>query len=134
MTKEEAKYFSNVLKVYSEGGVIEYLGADGEWKYIGKNPTFTRGPMRYRIKSKPKYRPYKNAEEFLQAQKEHGLYVQLKDSDVYYLPTIVSLGILFNNQFPYELEVMLGKEVTKAIELLEKFQWQDGHPTGILEE
>lgn len=29
---------------------------------------------------------------------------------------------------------MLGKEVTKAIELLEEFQWQDGHPTGILEE
>ena len=132
MTKEEAKHLSDVLKAYSEDKAIE-IKVNNKWVLYDLANKYQMGtPLR--IKPEPKYRPYANTKEFLKAQKEHGLYVQLKDSDVYYLPTIVSLGILFNNQFPYELEVMLGKEVTKAIELLEKFQWQDGHPTGILEE
>ena len=132
MTKEEAKHLSDVLKAYSEDKAIE-IKVNNKWVLYDLANKYQMG-THLCIKPKPKYRPYTNTKEFLKAQKEHGLYVQLKDSDVYYLPTIVSLGILFNNQFPYELGVMLGKEVTKAIELLEELQWQDGHPTGILEE
>lgn len=129
MTKEEAKHFSDVLKAYSEGKTVEYLKAYGKWECICENPTFTRGPMYYRIKPKPKYRPYKNAEEFLKAQKEHGPYV----GSTYFTAEGKSQYWLITAIYDEPLRVRINGNTKSIEELLRLYKWQDGHPMGILE-
>ena len=123
MTKEEAKYLSDVLKAYSEGKEIEHLITDGVWECICEDPTFTEGPMHYRIKPEPKYRPYANAEEFLKAQKEHGPSIRLgKGNKSYHLPTdIDDCGIKRGGNLWYFTDIIVDC-------------WQDGSPCGMPED
>lgn len=122
MTKEEAAHLSDVLKAYSEGKEIEHLRTDGVWDCICKDPIFTEGPMRYRIKPEPKYRPYANAEEFLKAQKEHGPYMFANFK--YFLPLS-----LRDNKVMFQDEK--DSELVRFDELV-YVQWQDGTPCGIV--
>ena len=78
MTTMEAKHFSEVLKAYAEGKIIQFKNNDGNW-VDGTVYNFSEDPSKYRIKPEPKFRPYENAEEFLNAQKKHGLYLIKKD-------------------------------------------------------
>ena len=70
MTKEEAKEFYPVLKAFAEGKIIEtrrkpsaVKGTDvpNEWTEM-KEIEFWNN-TEYRVKSEPKYRPFKDAEE-----------------------------------------------------------------------
>lgn len=125
MTKEEAKHLSEVLKAYSEGKEIETDAGDGEWVPIRKDPTFTEGPMRYRIKPDPKYRPYKSAVEFLKAQKEHGTFIYKKAKFIRY----VGVEFVTNTN----IKIHEYSSMTFGNLLLGEFYWQDGTPCGILE-
>ncbi len=79
----------------------------------------------YRIKQEPKIRPYKNAEEFLKAQKEHGPYIcSLRNREFYYLPyAINSLGITNER---------IGN--VRYTDTMKVYVWQDGSPCGVEEE
>ena len=128
MTKEEAKHLSEVLKAYSEGKEIEIYDRIDGWIPICKEPCFVGNPMVYRIKPEPKLRPYKNTEEFLQAQSEHGpyiigncLFIPLKiyeDAIVYYAQ---------KDEKGFE-------QMFTFVDLADRFAWQDGSPCGIMEE
>lgn len=123
MTKEEAKHFSEILKAYSEDKELEYLTMDGEW-VPKRTPNFDAPPFNYRIKPELKYRPYNSAEEFLQAQKEHGPYLQRMRNAVFRIPIMIGdKNIEFNNG-----------DVDIYEDLLELGNWQDDTPCGILEE
>ena len=129
MTKEEAKHLSDVLKAYSEDKAIE-IKVNNKWVLYDLANKYQMGtPLR--IKPEPKYRPYKNAEEFLKAQKEHGPYLKMgsgfyvnifhiNDSKINY---IAHGGIKLNSP-----------EYLSYTELPNYFTWQDGTPCGILEE
>lgn len=119
MTKEQAKHLSEVLKAYSEGKELEYLTMDNEW-VPKRGSNFDANPFNYRIKPEPKYRPYKSAEEFLKAQKEHGPYIKI--SDDYYLPDML-----------LEKGICGAGEVETWDKVINKYKWQDGTPCGILE-
>lgn len=129
MTKEEAKHFSEVLKAYSEGKEIEYLNTDGEW--VPKhNPSFYDRPFKYRIILEPKYRPYKSAEEFLKAQKEHGMYLISKNQrDRARLPLIINYDSVFMFCYPEDIN-LTGYTYS---DLLNHWVHQDGTCCGILE-
>lgn len=125
MTKEEAKYFSEILKAYSEGKTIQCQYTNGMWFDMSGEPNFDNAITRYRIKPEPKYRPYNSAEEFLNAQKEHGPYLQRERYSGFRTPVFVcNTSIRFSDNFD---------EYTKYEELLEWCKWQDGTPCGILE-
>lgn len=127
MTKETIKHISDVLKAYSNGETIQYL-RNGQWfDFLEGELTFEQlSYFEFRIKPELKLRPYKNAKEFFQAMKEHGpYYIQIdsKDNEYYMLPINVR-----NNGFQ-----TWSDQYCTFIEFAQLCEWQDGHPTGILE-
>lgn len=63
------KEMIEVMQAYDMGEQIECFN-DGAWKYV-KNPVWDWLHNNYRVKQK-KYVPFETAEEFLEAQREHG--------------------------------------------------------------
>lgn len=127
MTKEEAAYLSDILKAYSEGKQIEVKGYNVKWIDIDirEDPWLTKNPMNYRIKPKPepKLRPYKNAEEFLKAQKEHGPMVKSKMGNYLSITEVSHKGAWFSDM-----------DISHYENMVNNYCWQDGSPCGILEE
>lgn len=70
MTQEQAKALLPIIQAFSEGKTIENLTAKDEWVEL-KDPWFNCNVNRYRIKSEPKYRSFKNAEECWQEMQKH---------------------------------------------------------------
>ena len=61
MTREEAKKKLPIIQAYAEGKEIEMFIRD-RWE-TAESPGFTMEAKNYRIKSEPKYRPFKTKEE-----------------------------------------------------------------------
>lgn len=125
MTKREAAHLSDVLKAYSEGKSIEYQ-FHGSWMpvLVTTNLESIIGFHSVRIKPEPKYRPYKNTEEFLNASKKHGPYLCIAEQ-CYFPDTIFSNGISFAKTSEY---------FETFDQVFKKYKWQDGTPCGIMEE
>lgn len=70
MTRENVKKLLPIIKAYSEGKEIEFLNLGGKWELL-TDPNFDGEPFQYRIKSEPKYRPFKNVEECLNEMSKH---------------------------------------------------------------
>ena len=72
MTREEAKVLLPIIQAYAEGKAIESRCIKGDkslW-YDDEDPSFDND-FEYRIKPKPKYRPFKNAEECWEEMQKH---------------------------------------------------------------
>ena len=69
MTREEAKVLLPIIQAFAEGKTIEYCN-NGNW-IEQENFGFMDNVWNYRIKSKSKYRPFKNAEECWQEMQKH---------------------------------------------------------------
>ena len=86
MTREKAKELLDIIKAYIEGKEIEYfVSTKGEWDLI-TDPIFDDEPSKYRIKTEPKYRPFKDAEECFNEIGKHQPfgYIKYKDRNYYY--------------------------------------------------
>ena len=120
MTREQAKEFLPLIEAFAEGKTIQFNGGVYGWK-DSSEPTWDTS-IEYRIKPEPKFRPYKNAGEFLQAMKEHGPYIKINN---FYQPalSVRNEGIVVNH-----LSVMY-KELSSF-----PYSWQDNTPCGIMEE
>ena len=131
MTKEEQErldYQINVMQAYKEGAEIEYMKEclfEESWVTTSE-PAWNWSACDYRIKPKPKYRPYKNAQEFLKDLEEHKMYIFNNGTGEYLIPTsITNKGIEFTQS---------GKNVSYSWGLLFiGFKWQDKTPCGIKE-
>lgn len=136
------KEMIEVMQAYERGEQIEYREAYGsisnkdEWDdswYEVDEPIWNWVDWDYRVKPKPTYRPYKNADEFLSAQKEHGMYLHHDDFPRWFqLPLFVTdkavtLSEVHNDNIFYEREITL-------LRLFREFEWQDGTPCGVKEE
>lgn len=138
MIKQEVAYLSEVLKAYSEGKKIELVSPNNIIPIEGdivKVLKQIEGALinGYEVRIKPKYRPYKDAEEFLKAQKEHGPYIK---SDSGMMCAYYSVRMVHPVDEGVTLHMPLGMRAEELDykELLEKYLWQDGHLMGILEE
>lgn len=123
------KEMIEVMQAYERGEQIERFKA--HWEDCGA-PIWDWHNYEYRVKPKPTYRPYKDADEFLAAQKEHGMYIRYVDSNTYiiifyvndvavFVPAINSDGNVVDVDLQYE-------------KLLNNYKWQDGTPCGVKEE
>lgn len=112
-----------VMQAWEDGIIVQYAYKDGDWLELNgfSEPVWDWEHFRYRIKPEPKLRPYKSAEEFLQAQKEHGMY--LKFREYYHLPLEVSDNGVVIKYVEY-----------KYNSLLQDYRFQDGTPCGIIED
>lgn len=78
----------------------------------------------YRIKPEPELRPYKNAEEFFEAQTKHGPFMYDCITTHFIMPVEASNdGVWF-----YESII-----ITEWSELIKTHKWKDGTPCGIKE-
>lgn len=113
-----------ILQAFKEGKKIEILCDDDLWAWVDKSHIFDFEHNEYRIKPEPKLRPYKDAEEFLTAIKEHGI---LKSYGLYYQP------IFFDDK---GVIIYAGSKIESYdfVELNEYFAWQDGSPCGVEED
>ena len=114
--RENAKELLPIIKAYSEGKEIEFFNLGGKWKLL-TDPMFDGEPFQYRIKSEPKYRPFKSVEEcWEEMQKHHPFgYVKYKNNDYYFSINFVGDNSNFNYYF-------------------KNYLFADGTPFGIKEE
>lgn len=127
------KEMIEVMQAYERGEQIEYM-TEGSTQWRGTDrPVWNFSTCAYRVKPKSTYRPYKNADEFLQAQKEHGMYIRPKNNaDRYELPTSICDGMVV-----FLLPTSDGRVYSIYYHhdnLLADKVWQDGTPCGVKEE
>ena len=68
MTREEAKELLPIIQAFAEGKEIEMIMSTGKW---GITDLFCPDLYEYRIKPKPKYRPFKTQEECWNEMHKH---------------------------------------------------------------
>lgn len=86
MNRKEAKKILPLFKAFSEGKVIQISNDMGEWDDLTEREglpigTLREDPNSFRIKSEPKYRPFKNAEECWQEMLKHQPFGWVKDKE-----------------------------------------------------
>jgi hypothetical protein len=132
MTREESKAFYPILQAYAEGKVIECRtkpsaveGSDvpNDWTEMTEIEFWNN--TEYRIKSEPKYRPFKNAEECWQEMLKHQPFGWVKNNNLYRNILETSDGAILLPSFPWEMFVF---SFNKA---KEKFTFADGTPFGV---
>lgn len=136
MTKEEAKEFLEkekefvkTIEGYIEGKTIQvFYGNVWHDCVLSTEIQFDMPHKHYRIKPEPKYRPYANAKEFLEAAQLHGPYIRSKTNpDHYLIPGFVgNATVVLNGEED--------KQPSFTDLLRNKQRWQDGTICGILEE
>ena len=71
MTREEVADCIKVMQAYVEGKQIQYVDSETEdWTNI-ESPTWNWDIYDYRIKPRPNYRPFKDADECWQEMQKH---------------------------------------------------------------
>lgn len=100
MTGAEVKELLPIIQAWEEGKEIQVKSRSGKWTDIKENEelSFAYSPSDYRIKPKPKYRPFKNQEECWNEMKEHQPFgwIQYNDSIVA-IQNIAPNGITVTN-------------------------------------
>lgn len=134
MTREEAKEFYPILQDYAEGKVIECRtkpsaleGTDvpNDWTEMKEIEHWNN--IEYRVRSEPKFRPFKDAEECWQEMQKHqpfGWVKSKEDESRALITLIINERYIFINS--------IGG--LTMYELMEKFTFADGAVFGILEE
>lgn len=93
MTREEAKEMLPIIQAFAEGKEIEFRskGFDEEWKKVNEIPGLSYSSFDYRVKSEPKYRSFKNAEECWQEMLKHQPFgwIKSKTDGHYSMVTVV---------------------------------------------
>lgn len=122
MTRVEAKELLPIIQAYSEGKIVEYF-KDGEWTEL-KYPQFSGCFDKYRIKSEPKYRPFKDADECFEEMRKHEPFGWLKPKSENYKTFITEVGSASVSTYDacYNYEY-----------LFSDFEFIDGTPFGIRE-
>lgn len=126
MDRNQAKDLLPIIQAYAEGKAIESRCIKGDkslW-YDDEDPSFD-DDFEYRLKSEPKYRPFKDAEECWQEMQKHQPFGWAK-------------SILFKDldlvQRVTTLYVEINRDIINYKDTLEKFTFADGTPFGIKED
>lgn len=127
MTREEARKAAEVMLAYANGEEIESL-CFGE--YIPcEAPSFNwidgKSIKNYRIKPKPRYRPFKTQEECWQEMLKHKPFGWVKEisSEMLYLINGIS-----------NMSIVIMEDINSFKEAMNIYEFKDGTPFGIKEE
>ena len=126
MNRQEAKELLPIIQAFAEGKKIEVRVGNDRWTetdevYGGRNNDYD-----YRIKTEPKYRPFKDAEECWQEMQKHQPFGWLrhKTDDVYSFICKVE-----EDRCYFAVNVYWAFDT-----ILEKYTFADGTPFDIKEE
>ena len=134
LTIEEAKRLSELYSAVAEGKAIQMRSLNtGKWVNVdvNKNDIFLKY-CDYRIKPKPKYRPFKNQEECWQEMLKHQPFGWLKSIKK-------QEKIHIGRVFEIEDDVLITLSINEGINnnssyFFNEYTFDDGTPFGIREE
>ena len=136
MNRENAKVLLPIIQAFSEGKQIQWLKPDSdEWIDVvgGDNvdcEDLDESNVAYRIKTEPKYRPFKNAEECWAEMLKHtpfGWVESLKSNAMYEIQCLKKGG--GGKIYSYDDIFFSNFE-----EFFKDYKFADGAPFGIIEE
>lgn len=81
MNRQQAKELLPIIQAFAEGKTIQYYYGGADWVDVKPNEAvdFSDNPSKYRIKTEPKYRPFKNQNECWAEMLKHQPFGWLKD-------------------------------------------------------
>lgn len=133
MTREEAKDMLPIIQAFAEGKEIEFRskGFDEEWKKVNEIPGLSYSSFDYRVKSEPKYRPFKDADECWQEMLKHEPFgwVRNKFNHNGVIATILCLDS--RKEFRIYTDFNHGNT---SEDMINSFIFADGAPFGVKEE
>ena len=131
MTRDEAKELLPIIQAWVEGKTLEYYNEDiGEWQVVTK--TVFINPNKYRIKPKPKYRPFKNQEECWEEMLKHQPFGWLKSIRK---QEKVHIGRVFEVKDYLLITLSINEGLnTNSSYFFNEYTFADGTPFGIKEE
>ena len=129
MTREEAKQLLPIIQAYAEGKQIQQLS--NKWRDNNELSIncLLNNPELYRIKPKPKYRPYYNLKECFCDMKNHEPFGYIRQKQKGNLELII--GTLDDE---YEYLKLSMWNTTKLKTVFERYTYFDGSPFGVKEE
>lgn len=131
MNREKAKKILPIIQAFAEGKIIQSIRINGRWIDLDINTTLSitrliEEPQKYRIKPKPKYRPFKDKEECWNEMQKHqpfGWIKSISNKYHYSILEVVENGCIFVD----------GPKVS-FYDLFKFDTFADGTPFGIKEE
>ena len=134
MTREEAKRRAELYSALAEGKTIQILNMEGNWVDVEvKKLNYIPETLKFRIKPKSQYRPFKSQEECWQEMNKHQpfSFVVNKDSVDYFSicrvfkdeKGISRITFISNPYSGWDMEIVF-----------DRFNFADGTPFGIKEE
>lgn len=132
MNREQAKELLPIIQAFAEGKTIQVKSSDGLWYgREGENCeiNFNADPQVYRIKSEPKYRPFKDAEECWQEMQKHQPFGWLKDKEDGHYTLITAI-----NKTEVDQIALNGNTGWLFCSISKFYTFADGTPFGIKEE
>lgn len=130
MTREEAKVLLPIIQAFAEGKAIEYCN-NGNW-VEQENFGFMDNVWNYRIKSKSKYRPFKNAEECWEEMLKHQPFGWVKNIEFEKYFLIDEVTSIFSDA-QIHISAYEGKNWNSFSTVFYNNTFADGTPFGIRE-
>ena len=123
MNRNQAKALLPIIQAYAEGKAIERRCIKGDkslW-YDDEDPNFDND-FEYRLKSEPKYRPFKNSEECWQEMQKHKPFGWVKSTLFKDLALVKRVTTLY---------VEINRDIIDYKDALEKFTFADDTNFGV---
>ena len=124
MTREQAKELLPILQAWAEGKEVELKTKEGsEWSILKEDDMQYIDFKKCDLRIKPKYRPFKDAEECWEEMQKHQPFGWIRSTicDNLYIIESISNEINYNRTF------------TTYNEAFEWVKFADGTPFGIIE-
>ena len=125
MTREEAKELLPIIQAFAEGKTIQErkLGTT-DW-IDTETPCFNSTWAEFRIKSEPKYRPFKTQEECWKEMLKHQPFGWVKE---------ISCEMLYLINGISNESIVIMEDINSFKEAMNIYEFKDGTPFGIKKE
>ena len=133
MTREEMKKMLPIIQAFAEGKTIQVrINNDSSWTDLLDDKLEISNLYEYRIKSEPKYRPFKSQEECWNEMLKHQPFAFLSSANEY---DWFSICRVFEEEgIPKITFASNPYSDYDMAKVFDTFQFADGTPFGIMEE
>ena len=126
MTREEIKERLPIMRAFAEGKTIQVrINNDSSWTDLLDDKLEISNLYEYRIKSDPKYRPFKTQEECWKEMLKHQPFGWVKE---------ISCEMLYLINGISNESIVIMEDINSFKEAMNIYEFKDGTPFGIKEE